>query len=104
MTFRQENTTLEAFKEKVWLARPFMHGEKLAYVTEAYQTNWMSTVGKNIDEIERITCDKLGCKYAVALSCGTAALHMAAKLAGEAVYGSTELGKGALNGHKVIAV
>lgn len=101
MTFRQENTTLEAFKEKVWLARPLMHGEELAYVTEAYQTNWMSTVGKNIDEIERITCDKLGCKYAVALSCGTAALHMAAKLAGEAVYGSTELGKGALNGHKV---
>ena len=97
-------TNTEPFHNKVWLSSPTMHGNELRYITEAYETNWMSTVGKNIDEIERITCDKLGCKYAVALSCGTAALHMAAKLAGEAVYGSTELGKGALNGHKVIAV
>lgn len=95
---------MEAFKEKVWLARPFMHGEELMYVTEAYQSNWMSTVGKNIDEIERITCEKVGCKYAVALSCGTAALHMAVKLAGEDLYGQAESGKGALNGNRVIAV
>lgn len=56
-----------------------MHGEELKYVTEAYETNWMSTVGKNIDEVERITCAKVGCKYAVALSAGTAALHMAVR-------------------------
>ena len=55
---------------------------ELAYVQEAYETNWMSTVGKNIDEVEQIACDKVGCKYAVALSAGTAALHMAIKLAG----------------------
>ena len=59
-----------------------MHGEELKYVTEAYETNWMSTVGKNIDEVERLTVEKVGCKYAVALSCGTAALHLAVRLAG----------------------
>ncbi len=51
-------------------------------MTEAFETNWMSTVGKNIDEVERLVCEKIGCTYAVALSAGTAALHLAAKLAG----------------------
>lgn len=70
------------FEKKVWLSSPTMHGPELAYVTEAYETNWMSTVGANINEVERITCEKVGCGYAVALSAGTAALHMAVKLAG----------------------
>ncbi len=70
------------FEKKVWLSSPTMHGEEIKYVTEAYETNWMSTVGKNINEVERITCEYIGCKYAVALSCGTAALHLAMKLAG----------------------
>ena len=51
-------------------------------MTEAYETNWMSTVGKNINEVESLAVKKVGCKYAVALSAGTAALHMAVKLAG----------------------
>ena len=58
-----------------------MHGDELKYVTEAYETNWMSTVGKNINEVERMISEKVGCKYAVALSAGTAALHLAMKLA-----------------------
>lgn len=70
------------FDNKIWLASPTMHGLELEYVTEAYNTNWMSTVGKNINEVERLTCEKIGCDYAVALSSGTAALHMAVKLAG----------------------
>lgn len=73
---------IKAFEKKVWLSTPTMHGEELQYITEAYVTNWMSTVGKNIDEIERLACKKIGCKYAVALSAGTAALHLAVKLAG----------------------
>ena len=76
------NSNIKPFESKVWLATPTMHGEELEYVTEAYKTNWMSTVGENINEVERITCEKVGCKYAVALSCGTAALHLAVKLAG----------------------
>ena len=59
-----------------------MHGDELRYMTEAYETNWMSTVGKNINEVERMTAEIIGCKYAVALSAGTAALHLAVKLAG----------------------
>ena len=59
-----------------------MHGEELKYITEAYETNWMSTVGKNINEIERMICEKVGCRYAVALASGTSSLHMAVKLAG----------------------
>ena len=59
-----------------------MHGDELEYIKEAYETNWMSTVGKNINEVERLICEKVGCKYAVGLSAGTAALHLAMKLAG----------------------
>ena len=70
------------FERKIWLSSPTMHGEEIEYIRQAYETNWMSTIGENINEIERITCEKIGCKYAVALSCGTAALHMAVKLAG----------------------
>ncbi|MCB7320096.1 DegT/DnrJ/EryC1/StrS family aminotransferase [Lacrimispora sp. 210928-DFI.3.58] len=91
----------EPFKEKVWLSSPTMHGEEMIYMQEAYETNWMSTVGKNINEAERMTAEKIGCRYAVALSCGTAALHLAARLAGEAIYGPAETGKGALQGKQV---
>lgn len=73
---------MEKFENKVWLSSPTMHGEELKYITEAYETNWMSTVGENINEVERQICEKVGCKYAVALSSGTAALHLAIKLAG----------------------
>lgn len=72
----------DRFEKKVWLATPTMHGEEIEYVREAYDTNWMSTVGENINEVERLTTEKIGCKYAVALSAGTAALHLAVKLAG----------------------
>lgn len=70
------------FDNRVWLSSPTMHGDELKYVTEAYETNWMSTVGENINEVERMIVEKIGCKYAVALSSGTSALHMAVKLAG----------------------
>ena len=59
-----------------------MHGEEKEYMCLAYDTNWMSTIGENINECERILSEKIGCKYAVALSCGTSALHLAVKLAG----------------------
>ena len=78
----QDGGRFEPFKTKVWLSSPTMHGPELEYVTEAYRTNWMSTVGANINEVERLACEKTGCKHSVALSSGTAALHMAVKLAG----------------------
>ena len=94
MFTRKDN--LEPFESKVSLASPTMHGEELKYMTEAFETNWMSTVGGNITEIERLMSEKIGCGYTVALSSGTAALHLAMKLAGEKLYGKSEYGKGAL--------
>ncbi len=74
--------TMEKFEKKIWLSSPTMHGDEIRYVTEAYESNWMSTVGQNINEVERLAAERVGCKYAVALSCGTAALHLCVKLAG----------------------
>ena len=89
------------FENKVWLASPTMHGPEMKYVKEAYETNWMSTVGKNIDEVERIAAEKAEVKYAVGLSCCTAALHLCVKLAGERLYGRPEIGHGAVEGKRV---
>ena len=72
----------ERFKEKVWLSSPTMHGDEMKYIKAAYDTNWMSTVGENINAIEKSVCEKTGCGHAVALTNGTAALHLAVKLAG----------------------
>ena len=70
------------FDKRIYLSSPTMHGDELVYMTRAYETNWMSTVGENINETERMICEKVGCRYAVGLSCGTCALHLAIKLAG----------------------
>lgn len=94
-------TDFKPFKQKVWLSSPTMHGEELLYMKEAYETNWMSTIGANIDEIEFLLGDYLGGQAAVALSTGTAALHLAIRLAGERLYGRSPIGHGALEGKKV---
>lgn len=78
----KKNDILKAFEKKLWLSSPTMHGDELRYMTEAFDTNWMSTVGENINEVECQMAEKIGCNYAVGLSAGTAALHMAMKLAG----------------------
>ena len=96
-----KDDNMKPFDSKVWLSSPTMHGEELKYMTEAFETNWMSTVGANINEVERMEAEKVGCKYAVALSSGTASLHLAMKLAGERLYGQPDLGKGNLFGHRV---
>ena len=92
---------LKPFEKKVYLSSPTMHGDELKYMEEAYTTNWMSTVGANINEAEKMVAEKIGCKDAVALSSGTAALHLAIKLAGERLYGQPKVGHGALEGKKV---
>lgn len=92
---------LKAFDKRIWLSSPTMHGEELKYMKKAYDSNWMSTVGDNINEIEKLLADYVGIRYAVALSCGTAALHLAIKLAAERLYGMPYAGVGTLQGHKV---
>ena len=73
---------MKRFEKKVWLASPTMHGDEMTYIKEAYDTNWMSTVGENLNKAEELACELTGSKYAVALACGTAAIHLAVKLAG----------------------
>lgn len=70
------------FEKKMWLASPTMHGDEQNFVKEAFDTNWVSTVGANLNELEKNICNYVGCKYAVALASGTSALHLAVKLAG----------------------
>nr|MCR5608557.1 DegT/DnrJ/EryC1/StrS family aminotransferase [Lachnospiraceae bacterium] len=92
---------INKFTTKIWLSSPTMHGKEQYFVDEAITTNWVSTVGANIDEVEKMCCDIIGRNYAVGLSCGTAALHLAIKLAGEKLYGPAKVGHGVLEGRKV---
>ena len=72
----------EPFGNKIFLASPTMHGDELKYMTSAYESNWMSTVGENIDDVEEKAARLIGRGHAVALSTGTAALHLAMRISG----------------------
>ena len=98
--FKKENA-FKPFEKKVWLASPTMHGDEQKFVNRAFELNWITTAGENVNEVEKITARYIGVENAVALSAGTAALHMAMKLAGEKLYGKPKVGKGTLAGHKV---
>ena len=92
---------IRPFDKKIWLSSPTIHGEEQRWVDEAIRTNWVSTIGANINEIEKNIAQYVGCRYAVALSSGTAALHVATKLAGEKLYGMARPDHGTLEGKKV---
>lgn len=94
-------TKREPFPNKVWLSSPTMHGEELRFIKEAYDTNWMSSIGENIDNVECVAAKGVGRKCAVALSSCTAALHLCLRLAGEKLYGTPMPGRGALEGKRV---
>ena len=76
------NKIIESFEKHLYLSSPTMHGEEIKYIQQAYETNWMSTLGENIDVVEKLFPERIGMKYGVGLSCGTSALHLAMKLAG----------------------
>ena len=92
---------MKRFENKIWLSSPKMHGDELKWVTDAFEKNWITTAGENVNEVERLVAEYMGCNHAVALSCGTAALHLAVKLAGEKLYGQPKPNQGTLQGHKV---
>ena len=92
---------IKPFEKKVWLSSPTMHGDEQKWVDEAIRTNWVSTVGANINTVEEQIAEYVGVKYAVGLSAGTAALHLATKLAGEKLYGQARPYEGTLRGKKV---
>ncbi len=92
---------IRPFDKKVWLSSPTMHGDEQKWVSDAFEKNWITTAGENINEVEKLVAQYAGMKYAVALSCGTASLHLATKLAGEKLYGQAKPNCGTLQGHKV---
>ncbi len=94
---------IKPFENKIWLSSPTMHGDEQKWVDEAIKTNWVSTVGENINVVEKEIAEKIGRKNAVALSSGTAALHLAIKLAAEKIYGMPQVGHGALEGKRFFA-
>lgn len=99
--FIAENHDIKPSEAKIWLSSPTMHPESRMYMDEAFDTNWVSTVGENISACEVISARKAGVKYAVALSACTAALHLCVKLAGERLYGKPNIGHGAVEGRRV---
>ena len=92
---------MKPFEKRVWLSSPTMHGDEMKYIMEAYDTNWMSTLGANVQAVEQIAAQKAQVNYAVALSNCTAALHLCVKSAGERLYGRPAVGHGALEGKRV---
>ncbi len=99
--FIKEKNIIKPFDKKIWLSSPTMHGDEKKWVNDAIDTNWVSTVGENINVIENDVAALLGRKYAVGLSSGTAALHLAVRLCAEKLYGRPKAGHGALEGKKV---
>ena len=103
MDFRKDSRFKEIvpFEHKVWLSSPTMHGDEQRFVDEAIRTNWVSTIGANINTIERELAQYIDCQHAVALSSGTAAFHLATKLAAERLYGRAKPNEGTLAGKRV---
>ena len=94
---------MKPFEKKIWLSSPTMHGDEQKWVNDAFEKNWITTAGENVNETEILVAEKISCKYAVALSSGTGALHLAIKLAGEKLYGQAKPNCGTLQGHNVTA-
>jgi dTDP-4-amino-4,6-dideoxygalactose transaminase len=99
MFIRKEE--VKPFEKKVWLATPMQHVEMMEFIQKAFDDNWMTTAGENINEVEKIAAEKAGVKYAVGLCNCTSALHLCMKLAGEKLYGKPAISHGALEGKKV---
>ena len=97
----QIKKNFEPFNKKVWLSSPTMHGDELKWMKDAFDKNWITTAGENVNEVEKIAADYAQMKYAVALCNCTAALHLAIKLAGEKLFGRPLLSHGALEGKRV---
>ena len=69
-------------RKRIYLSSPTMHGDEQRFVQEAFDTNWVAPLGPNVDALEKEMCAYTGAGYGAALSAGTAAIHLALKLAG----------------------
>ena len=69
-------------KKRIYLSSPHMSGRELKYIKEAFETNWIAPLGPNVDEFEKEIAQYVGASEAVAVSSGTAAIHLALSLLG----------------------
>lgn len=69
-------------RSRIYLSPPHMSGCEMEYVKEAFDTNWIAPLGPHVDAFEREVASRVGVAGALALSSGTAALHLALKLLG----------------------
>lgn len=69
---------------KIYLSSPHMsdEGYEMQYIKDAFESNWIAPLGKNVDEFEKELAARIGTGYAAALCSGTAAIHMALRAAG----------------------
>lgn len=96
-----DKTGLKPLEQHVHLAIATPHDEMLQYAKEAFDSNWITTEGENVRAVERIAAEKAGVKYAVGLSCCTAALHLCVRIAGEELYGKPAIGVGAVENRRI---
>lgn len=73
---------MENEKKRIFLSSPTMNGHEMEFIQEAFDTNWVAPLGKNVDEFEKELAAYVGAKHAAALCAGTHAIHLAVKLAG----------------------
>src|SRR5437764_12077903 len=66
--------------KRIYLSPPHLEGDELEFVKDAFASNWIASVGSPVDAFEREVAELVGLPYAVALSCGTAAIHLALRL------------------------
>lgn len=67
---------------RIFLSPPHMTGNEMKYIQEAFDTNWIAPLGANVDAFERELCDYVGAKFGLALSSGTAGVHLALRYLG----------------------
>ena len=88
-------------RERIYLSSPHMGGEEMKFIQEAFDTNWIAPLGKNVEMFEKEMCEYIGRKSAVALSSGTAAIHLGLKYlgvgAGDIVFCSSFTFSGSCN-------
>ncbi|OKP93053.1 pyridoxal phosphate-dependent aminotransferase [Paenibacillus sp. P32E] len=69
-------------QERIFLSPPHMSGNEMKYIQEAFDTNWIAPLGTNVDKFEEELCEYVGVNHALALSSGTAGIHLALKYYG----------------------
>ncbi|MBQ9565322.1 MAG: aminotransferase class I/II-fold pyridoxal phosphate-dependent enzyme [Synergistaceae bacterium] len=67
-------------QERIYLSAPHMSGDEIVKINEAFATNWIAPLGPHVEAFEREVADRVGVRAALALSSGTAALHLAGEL------------------------